>query len=117
MRTLTKPSFFARSTCGAVIIAALTGLALGSGVAEGTMAVAIDNFAFTPATITVKPGTTVTFENRDDIPHSVVDADGKFHSKALDTNDTFQVTFDQPGEYIYYCGLHPHMKGKVVVAP
>ena len=61
--------------------------------------VGIDNFAFTPAVLTVKPGTTVIFENHDDIPHLVVDADGKFRSKALDTNDKFSVTFDKPGEY------------------
>jgi plastocyanin len=117
MKTLTKPSPLARAACGAVIAAGLCALALSSGFAEGTTAIVIDNFAFTPATIAVKPGTTVTFQNHDDIPHSVVDAAGKFHSRALDTNDTFQVTFDQPGEFTYYCGLHPHMKGKVVVAP
>jgi plastocyanin len=79
--------------------------------------VGIDNFAFTPDTLTVKPGTTVVFENHDDIPHLVVAVDGKYRSKALDTNDKFSFTFDKPGEYAYFCGLHPHMKGKIVVAP
>ena len=79
--------------------------------------VGIDNFAFTPATLTVKPGATVTFVNHDDIPHLVVAVDGKYRSKALDTNDKFTVAFDKPGEYAYFCGLHPHMKGKIVVAP
>ena len=79
--------------------------------------VAIENFAFTPAELTVKPGATVTFENHDDIPHLVVAVDGKYRSKALDTNDKFSVTFDKPGEYAYFCGLHPHMKGKIIVAP
>ncbi len=79
--------------------------------------VSIDNFAFTPAVLTVKPGATVTFENHDDIPHLVVAADGKYRSKALDTNDKFSFTFDKPGEYAYFCGLHPKMKGKIVVAP
>ena len=79
--------------------------------------IGIDNFAFTPSALTVKTGTTVVFENHDDIPHSVVDVGGKFHSKALDTNDSFSITFDKPGEIAYFCGLHPHMKGKIIVAP
>jgi len=79
--------------------------------------VGIDNFAFTPAVLTVRPGATVTFENHDDIPHLVVAVDGKYRSKALDTNDKFSFTFDKPGEYSYFCGLHPKMKGKIVVAP
>ena len=79
--------------------------------------VGIDNFAFTPATVTIKPGDTIVFENHDDIPHLVVDSAGKFRSKALDTNDKFSMTFDKPGEVAYFCGLHPQMKGKIVVAP
>jgi plastocyanin len=86
------------------------------GLAEEAK-VAIDNFAFTPAELTVKPGTTVTFENHDDIPHLVVAADGAYRSKALDTNDKFSIAFDKPGDYAYFCGLHPHMKGKIIVAP
>ncbi|MGD0719959.1 MAG: cupredoxin family copper-binding protein [Roseiarcus sp.] len=77
----------------------------------------IDNFAFTPDALTVKPGVAVTFVNHDDIPHLVVAVDGKYRSKALDTNDRFSLVFDKPGEYAYFCGLHPHMKGKIVVAP
>ena len=83
----------------------------------GEVKVGIDNFAFTPETITVKPGDTVVFENHDDIPHLVVDSDGKFRSKALDTNDLFSMSFDKPGTIAYFCGLHPHMKGRIVVAP
>ena len=79
--------------------------------------VSIDNFAFTPDVLTVKAGTTVTFVNHDDIPHLVVASDGKYRSKALDTNDKFSIAFDKPGDYSYYCGLHPHMKGKIVVEP
>ena len=116
MKTLTNPSAAMRATRAALLAAALLAPALAMALGDESKIV-IDNFAFVPNVITVKPGTTVTFENHDDIPHSVVDADGKFHSKALDTNDTFQVTFDQPGEYNYYCGLHSHMKGKVIVAP
>ena len=78
--------------------------------------VGIDNFAFTPEALTVKAGTKVTFTNHDDIPHLVVAVDGKYRSKALDTNDKFSFTFDKPGEYAYFCGLHPKMKGKIIVA-
>ncbi len=79
--------------------------------------VGIDNFSFTPAELTVKPGATVIFENHDDVPHLVVTVDGKHRSKALDTDDRFSVAFDEPGEYAYFCALHPHMKGKIIVAP
>ena len=79
--------------------------------------IGIDNFAFTPPVLTIKTGTTGVFENHDDIPHLVVDAGGRFRSKALDTNDSFSITFDKPGEIAYFCGLHPHMKGKIIVTP
>lgn len=77
--------------------------------------VRIENFAFTPRTLTVKAGTTVTFRNDDDIPHLVVSSDGSFKSKALDTGDTYAFTFAKAGDYPYFCGLHPHMQGKVTV--
>jgi plastocyanin len=79
--------------------------------------VTIDNFTFKAATITVPMGTTVMWENDDDIPHSIVEATGKFHSAALDTEDKYSFTFDKAGTFEYFCGLHPFMKGKVVVAP
>ena len=79
--------------------------------------VGIANFAFTPAAVTVKAGETVTFENRDSTVHSLVGVGGFFRSKPLDTDDKFSFTFDKPGEYSYFCGLHPYMKGKVVVVP
>jgi plastocyanin len=89
-----------------------------SGVAHAEeMTVKIENFTFNPAELTVKPGTTVTWENGDDIPHSVVEAGGKFHSKALDTGDKFTMTFTDAGEITYFCGLHPHMTGKIIVKP
>jgi len=97
------------------LVAAALLLAGGSALAADESPVVVDNFAFTPANLVVKPGTTVVFVNHDDIPHSVVAADGSFRSKPLDTNDNFTRTFDKPGEYSYFCGLHPYMKGKVVV--
>ncbi len=80
-----------------------------------TAAVSIDNFTFTPATLTITPGTTVTWTNADDIPHTVAASDKTFKSKPLDTNDHFAFTFATPGSYEYFCSLHPHMTGKIVV--
>jgi plastocyanin len=79
--------------------------------------VTIDNFAFTPAQITISPGTTVTWVNRDDIPHTVTDAaDMKsFRSTPLDTGDAFSHLFATPGTYRYFCSLHAHMQGTIVV--
>jgi amicyanin len=82
---------------------------------EKTTEIHIDNFAFTPAEITVSPGTTITWENRDDIPHNVVASDKTFRSKVMDTEQKFSFTFGSPGVYEYFCALHPHMKGKVIV--
>jgi plastocyanin len=79
--------------------------------------VTIDNFTFAPAELSIKPGTKVTFVNHDDIPHLIVDAGGKFKSKVLDTDESFSMTFATAGDVSYFCGLHPHMKGKIVVAP
>ncbi|MDH7796719.1 MULTISPECIES: cupredoxin family copper-binding protein [unclassified Beijerinckia] len=84
--------------------------------AEGAT-VKIENFSFTPETLNIKPGTVVTWSNDDDIPHSIVTTNGKLHSRALDTADTFSFTFAEPGTYDYFCGLHPHMKGRIIVAP
>jgi plastocyanin len=84
---------------------------------DATANVGIVNFAFTPATLTVKSGETVTFENHDSTVHSLVGVGGFFRSKPMDTDDKFSFTFDKPGEYSYFCGLHPYMKGNVVVVP
>ena len=77
--------------------------------------VKIDNFSFNPATLTVAVGTTVTWTNRDDIPHKVVSSDNVFKSKALDTDEKFSYTFSKTGRYPYFCSLHPKMTGKIVV--
>jgi plastocyanin len=77
----------------------------------------IDNFTFSPAQITVTPGTKVTWENRDDIPHTVTDAGSPrtFKSPPLDTGDSYSYVFSAPGTYHYFCSIHPHMQGTVVV--
>jgi len=76
--------------------------------------VSIDNFTFNPPQLTVKAGTKVTFANHDDIPHTVVSAQN-FKSKVLDTDQEFAFTFTAPGTYKYFCSLHPHMTGTIVV--
>ena len=93
--------------------AAATILRTDRALAEDT-AVHIDNFVFEPQQLAVKMGTTVTWTNRDDIPHTVVCA-GKFRSKTMDTDGTFTFTFTTAGEYKYFCSLHPHMQGVVKV--
>jgi Icc protein len=75
----------------------------------------IDNFSFGPQTVTVPVGATVTWTNRDDIPHTVVSPDGVFKSKVRDTDEKFSYTFGKAGTYPYYCSVHPKMTGKVVV--
>ena len=80
--------------------------------------VKIDNFVFNPETVTIKPGDTITWTNDDDIPHTVVASkQAFFRSKPMDTEDKYSFTFKDAGSFEYFCGLHPHMKGKVVVAP
>jgi plastocyanin len=81
----------------------------------GSVEVKIDNFSFGPAAITVAVGTTVTWTNRDDIPHTVVSDDKVFKSKVLDTDEKFSYTFIKPGTYPYFCSVHPKMTGKVIV--
>jgi plastocyanin len=80
-----------------------------------TAEVKIDNFSFGPATLTVAPGTTVTWVNHDDIPHTVVSTDSVFKSKVLDTDEKFSFTFTKAGNYPYFCSIHPKMTATVVV--
>jgi plastocyanin len=88
---------------------------VAAAVAPAT--VTIDNFAFAPATLTVAPGTKVIWDNKDEEPHTVTSVDGgkTFKSEALDTDDKFSFTFDKPGTYKYFCSIHPHMVGTIVV--
>src|SRR5438046_10764995 len=99
-----------------LVVAALAAGALADQGAPATDAeVQIDQYAFLPQRITVKPGTTVTWTNEDDAPHTVASSAKLFKSKALDTGDKFSFTFTTPGTYEYFCSLHPHMTGTVVV--
>ena len=83
--------------------------------AAGKAEVKIDNFSFSPAALTVKAGTQITWTNGDDIPHTVVSDDKVFKSKVLDTDEKFSYTFIKPGTYPYFCSVHPKMTGKVIV--
>ena len=100
------------AVAGAVILAFG---AIGVAAAGGASAVTIDNFTFSAPAIAVAAGTTVTWTNNDDIPHTVRAVDGSFHSAALDSADHYSFTFTKPGVYSYFCTLHPKMVGKVIV--
>ena len=86
-----------------------------TSTAGKTVEITISNFTFAPPEITIAPGTTVKWINQDDIPHLVAEKNLAFKSQALDTNDSFSFTFSAPGEVEYYCVLHPHMTGKIIV--
>jgi plastocyanin len=111
-----EPSGIARRLLLRRVLGAGMVIAIGSRTAKAADAeVVIDNFTFAPTPLTVKVGTTVTWVNHDDIPHSLVCPNLKVHSHPLDTDDTFAFKFEQAGTYDYVCGLHPHMHGQVVV--
>lgn len=76
--------------------------------------VSIENFSFGSGTVNIPVGATVKWTNRDDIPHTVVSAEGLFKSDALDTGDSFSYRFDKAGAFDYFCSLHPKMTGKIV---
>lgn len=108
----------------AILMLGVAGLGVGqrSSIAAAqdkasTVEIKIDNFSFGPASLTVAVGTTVTWTNRDDIPHTVVSTDDAktFKSKVLDTDEKFSFTFSKAGTYPYFCSIHPKMTGKVIV--
>jgi plastocyanin len=76
----------------------------------------VDNFSFAPASPSVAVGTTVTWTNRDDVPHTVVSTEQKFKSPVLDTDERFTHRFDAAGRYPYFCSIHPKMTGEIVVS-
>ena len=103
-----------RLALAVAVFAAATALPAASAHAAETE-VKIDNFAFAPQRVVVKAGTTVTWINDDDIPHTIASSTKLFKSNALDTEDKFSFTFTTPGAYEYFCSLHPHMTGTIVV--
>ena len=100
----------------AALAAVLFMLGATPGLAEDAK-IKIANFTFDPATLTVKAGTTVTWVNTDDIPHVVSEKNGAFRSGALDTDESFTQTFPTAGTVEYFCAIHPHMTGKIIVTP
>jgi plastocyanin len=87
-----------------------------AAVVGSALAIRIDNFSFAPPELHVRRGAKVTWVNADDVPHLIVSADQRFKpSNALDTNDQYTLTFDQPGSYPYFCRIHPKMTGRIVV--
>jgi len=105
---------------GLAALAALAGsgsqpaLAAAPG-ADAKAEIRIDNFTFVPPVVKIAVGTTVTWVNRDDIPHTAVSTEKVFKSKVLDTDDKFSYTFTKAGTFPYFCSLHPKMTGQVVV--
>jgi plastocyanin len=104
---------FAICTIAVLALAASGGPRVRAGAKD--VAVKIDNYSFTPQAITVPAGTTVTWTNADDVPHTVAATDLAFHSKAMDTDEQYSHTFDTPGTYKYFCTVHPKMTGTVIV--
>jgi plastocyanin len=104
-----------RKTLVRAILLPMAALAFGTTVHAADVAVSIDNFAFGPQRLVVPVGTSVTWTNRDDAPHTVAATGKAFRSRALDTGDTFTFTFTAPGSFDYFCTLHPHMTGTIVV--
>ena len=109
-----------------LVVALILGPVIGAMLALGAVAaqdatkkdaneITIDNFTFTPKELTVAVGTTVKWVNHDDIPHTIVEKKTTFRSKALDTDDSYSFTFTSAGTFDYFCGLHPHMVGQVIV--
>jgi plastocyanin len=107
---------FVRSAVLGGLLGLLAGVAVMAAPAgaEDT-AVKIENFTFAPQRVTVKAGTTVTWTNEDDIPHALASTTKAFRSKVLDTDDKFSFKFTTAGTYEYFCSLHPHMTGTIVV--
>jgi len=87
-------------------------LAAGSPAAA---IVLVRDFMFGPASLTVSAGSTVTWTNKDDEPHTVVSDTGEFKSGGMDTNESFSHKFDKPGTYHFTCSIHPRMVGTIVV--
>jgi plastocyanin len=98
-----------------ILLAGSVSVAANAEPSAAAASVKIDNFVFGPQTLTVPLGTTVTWTNSDDIPHTSVSTEGVFKSKVLDTDEKFSYTFTKAGTYPYYCTIHPKMTGQIVV--
>jgi plastocyanin len=100
------------SLLGGVVLA----IAIEAHAAPAPVIIKIDNFTFNPPDLVIAAGTTVTWINEDDVPHTAVAEDHKtFRSKPMDTEDKYVFTFANPGVYPYFCSIHPHMTAKIIV--
>jgi|HubBroStandDraft_6_1064221.scaffolds.fasta_scaffold73435_5 Icc protein len=120
MRRSPQRSGKAMRNCYMLLNALVLTLLLGAGPrlavsAEATSIVLAKEFMFAPTAVTVAAGSTVTWTNKDQEPHTVVSENGQFRSGALDTGDSFSFRFDKPGTYRYACSIHPRMVGTIVV--
>ncbi len=111
-----------RDLVRSAVFGGLLGLLAGAAVMAAPVGaqdteVKIDNFTFVPQRVTIKPGATVTWVNDDDIPHAIAATGKAFRSKVLDTDDKYSFTFTTAGTFEYFCSLHPHMTGTIVVEP
>jgi plastocyanin len=114
MNATMRHGLFAGAALQVAVLAGMTVVPVTPAQAADTM-VKIDNFTFARQHVTVKAGTTVTWENEDDIPHTVASSTKLFKSRVLDTGGKFSFTFTKSGVYEYFCSLHPHMTGMIVV--
>ena len=116
---MTRPfrilSFQAAVLAAAGLMMSTVSVMTRAAPAPAAAAVQIGNFTFKNPVVTVKPGTTVMWTNGDDIPHTIVSKNGLFKSKVLDTGDRFSFTFAKAGQFGYFCSLHPHMTGTIIV--
>jgi plastocyanin len=111
-------SIFALTTATVISLTLLACAQKAQSAAAETQAtneIKIDNFSFTPQTVEIAAGTTITWTNHDDVPHNVVSTDKIFKSKTMDTDEKFSYTFSKPGTYKYFCSIHPRMTATVVV--
>lgn len=109
MAAITRRGFLG-AACGVL------GVVSARARAEQAPQVGIDNFTFSPAILAATAGTTITWVNHDDIPHSIVCPALGLKSRAMDTDQSFSCRLDQVGSFEYFCGIHPQMKGKLVVS-
>jgi plastocyanin len=126
LRADQRPPLDRRRAIGLLVVG-LGGIAVGSGSLQRrslagvqvtpAQEIKIADFSFVPSTLTIPVGTAVTWLNDDDEPHTVTSSDDprRFRSAALDTGDRFSFTFAEAGTYAYFCSVHPHMTGKIVV--
>ena len=116
-----KRQFLIGSSAGIILLAILAVVTLTPARAKSddakssSVEVRVDNFSFAPQTLTVPVNSTVTWVNKDDVPHVIASTDGLFKSKALDTDDKYSYTLTKPGTYTYFCSIHPKMTGKIIV--